>query len=77
MADPQMRARVQHDFTNHPPVNDEVAARMDEATRRFIELAEWIVENVPAGREQSLALTQLEQTSMWSKAGIARNQPPS
>lgn len=69
-----MARRVQHDFTNHPPVNDAVGATFDEATRRFIELAEWLIDHVPLGRELSLALTQLEQTSMWTKAGIARHQ---
>jgi hypothetical protein len=34
----------------------------------------WIEEFVPSGREQSLALTKLEEMSMWTKAGIARNQ---
>lgn len=69
------KERVRHDFTNHPPVNASVNATFDEATDRFIAMADWIVDNVPHGREQSLALTQLEQCSMWTKAGIARNQP--
>src|SRR5207249_2995966 len=30
---------------------------------------------VPEGREKSLALTNLEQVSMWSNAGIVRNEP--
>lgn len=69
-----LHRRIRHDFTNHPPINDDVNATFDEATRRFIDLAEWLVDNVPAGRELSLALTELEKTSMWTKAGIARHQ---
>lgn len=38
------------------------------------ELAEMIVELVPLSREQSLALTNLEQAVMWANAGIARNE---
>lgn len=39
------------------------------------ELAEMIVELVPESREQSLALTNLEQAVMWANAGIARHDP--
>ncbi len=74
MGNEAMKERVRHDFTNHPPVSAAVGSKLDEVTRRMVDLGEWIVDNVPVGREQSLALTQLEQCSMWSKAGIARNQ---
>lgn len=66
--------RARHDLTNHPPTTVDVEAALDEATRRFIELAEWLIDNVPYGREQAVALTKLEECSMWTKAGIARNQ---
>lgn len=69
-----LHARVERDFTNHPPVAAGVAEKMDEATRRFIDLAHWLVDNVPEGRERSTALTKLEECSMHTKAGIARNQ---
>jgi hypothetical protein len=69
-----MHARVENDFTNHPPDGRIVSAVFDEATRRMLNLAHWIVDFVPAGREQSLALTKLEECSMQVKAGIARNQ---
>ena len=35
-------------------------------------LANAIVDLTPTGREQSLALTQLEQASFWAAAAIAR-----
>lgn len=66
--------RVENDFRNHPPTGD-VGTVMDTATDRFLDLAHWIVDNVPAGREQSTALTKLEECSMHTKAGLARNQP--
>jgi len=69
-----LHARVENDFRNHPPKNDHVAQVMDDATDQFVEMAHWIVNNVPPGREQSTALTKLEECSMHTKAGIARNQ---
>lgn len=69
-----LHARVENDFTNHPPTTDTVAAIMDEATACFITLAHWLIDHVPAGRELSMALTKLEECSMMTKAGIARNQ---
>jgi hypothetical protein len=65
---------ITHRFTNHPPENPAVSEALDSTTRWMIELGEFILRTVPPGRERALALTNLEQTSMWMKAGIARNQ---
>jgi len=40
----------------------------------FIHLADWVLKLVPAGREQSLALTKLEEAKFWASAGVARNE---
>lgn len=69
-----LKARLEHDLTNHPPATASVGALLDEITEKCIELGYAIVDDVPISREQSLALTHLEQVSMWAKAGIARNQ---
>lgn len=69
-----LHARVENDFVNHPPVGDDVNQRMDDVTAQCLSFAHWIVDNVPAGREQSLALTNLELVSRDCKAGIARHQ---
>lgn len=37
------------------------------------DLAYCIKNNVPDGREKSLAMTKLEECSMWANAGITRN----
>lgn len=71
-----LHSRVENDFRNHPPVGPGVAETMDEVTSRMLDLAHWIVDSVPKGRERSTALTKLEECSMMCKAGIARNQPP-
>lgn len=46
-----------------------------ELLRAFAKrLAEEIVTLTPSSREQSLALTNLEQAVMWANAAIARNE---
>lgn len=67
------RSDIAHRFTNHPP-NHEAAARLDQITAAMIEAGELIEQVCPPGRERSLAITNLEQASMWAKAAIARNQ---
>lgn len=60
-------------FTYHAPKPgqpEKYTAIRDKAK----ELAEMIVELAPESREQSLALTNLEQAVMWANAGIARNE---
>lgn len=69
-----LEARIQHDFTNHPPINADVALILDTITAQFISTASYLVGVTPPGREQSLMLTNLEQASMWAKAAVARNQ---
>ena len=67
-----MKARVANDFGFHP-AND-VTRPLHEQTRfLFKTLATWIVENTPATREQSLALTSLQEAAMWCNAAIAVN----
>lgn len=38
------------------------------------ELAELVVSLTPKSREQSVALTQIEDAAMWANAAIARNE---
>lgn len=68
--------RINNDFTYHAPFGDQVDryAALREAGRH---LAIKIVETTPVSREQSLALTNLEQAIMFANAGIARNEKPS
>jgi len=46
----------------------------DELRHAAEAFAEEIIGRTPASREQSLALTQLEQASFWAVASIARHQ---
>lgn len=65
---------IRHRLTNHPPKNAEVGSKLDDLTFAFIDLGILLDEILPEGREKSLALTKLEECSMWSKAAVARNQ---
>lgn len=65
------RADLNARFTYHPPTGqkqDYYVATRDAAKR----LAIWIVDNAPACRERSLALTKLEEAVMWANAAVAR-----
>lgn len=71
--DDKMNARLENDFTYHAPKDDQ--------QERYISLREWakgfaihIVRNTPQSREQSVALTHLEECIFYANAAIARNE---
>lgn len=68
-----MEIDLEKRFTYHPLKADQperYLAIQAEAKK----LAELIVESTPVSREQSLALTNLEETIFWVNASIARNE---
>ena len=75
MTKEQLIERINNDFVYHAPHGDQVEryASLREAGRQ---LAIKIVESTPVSREQSLALTKLEEAVMWANAAIARNEKP-
>lgn len=62
-----------HRFINHPPRSEDVATVLDTVTHTMLGVLE-MIDGLPEGREKSLALTKLEECSMWCKAAVARNQ---
>lgn len=65
--------QLENSFTYHSPKSDQpdrYVALRDQAK----ELAFAIVRNTPPSREQSLAITNLEQSIFWANAAIARNE---
>lgn len=65
--------RIDNDFRFHPATG--IDATKHETVRAILKgAAHSIVELVPAGREQSLMLTKLEEAMMWANAGIARSR---
>lgn len=69
-----LHARIEHDFRNHPPSNEIVAALLDEVTELMVDAAHRLVELTPTGREQSMMISALEEVEHHAKAAIARRQ---
>ena len=67
-------AELARRFTHHPPKGDQ-GIRHEMIRDRALDLAAFIAEKTPASREQSLALTKIEEAVMWANAAIARREP--
>jgi hypothetical protein len=67
------RQRIEHNFTYHAPKPGQ-PERYQAIREKCKELALLIAESTQPSREQSLALTKLEECSFWTNAGIARNE---
>lgn len=73
MTQQELLRRIENDFTYHPP-KDEQIARYKAMRDKALEFAYFIVASTPQSREQSLALTHLEECIMFANAAIARNE---
>jgi len=60
-------------FMSHP-VSEETARHIEYVRHACLDLAVDIDNMVPASREKSLAITNLEEVMFWANAGIARNK---
>lgn len=69
------QAEIENNFTYHKPFGTQ-PARYEGIRSAAKDLANFIEQNTPPSREQSLALTHLEQSVMWANAAIARNEKP-
>ena len=54
-------------------LTSEQTRQCDELRRQYEATANMVVTMTPRSREQSLALTQLEQSAFWAIAAIARH----
>jgi hypothetical protein len=68
-----MNEEIVKRFTYHPPKGDQVE-RYQAIRDTGLEFARMIIFNTPVSREQSLALTHLEEVVMFANAAIARNE---
>lgn len=69
----KMGNQIERSFKYHSPKDDQPDRYVflrDEARV----LAYNIVKNTPPSREQSLAITKLEEAIFWANAAIARNE---
>ena len=67
----QINKDIENRFTYHKP-KEEDTMKFPLIRDMAKNLAYIIDENVPDGREKSLAMTKLEEVVMWANAGIAR-----
>lgn len=67
-----MKEIIENNFTYHAPQPGQ-SEKYETIRGKAKELAYLIDEMVPDSREKSLAMTKLEECSMWANAGIARN----
>lgn len=70
-----IEVQLQKRFTFHAPDDTKMQVPRYEAIRqKAYEFGELLYHLTPTSREQSLALTQLEDAVMWANAAIARNE---
>lgn len=65
------QSEIDNRFTFHP-VKEGQPERYTDIRALAKEYAEYIVEATPAGREQAVALTKLDEVVFWANAAIAR-----
>lgn len=73
MAEPITSDEIETRFTYHRPKGDQ-PDRYELIRREGKMLALEIVRLTPTSREQSTALTKLEECVMWANAAIARRE---
>ena len=67
-----MDPKIENAFTYHAPKEGQ-PAKYQAIREKAKELAYMINTLVSDSREKSLAMSKLEECSMWANAGIARN----
>ena len=68
-----MNERIENSFTYHAPKEGQ-PEKYELLRSKAKELAYLIDELCPNSREKSLAMTRLEESSMWANASVARNE---
>lgn len=66
---------LRHRFMYHQPFGNQ-PQRYQELRNAGYDFAMLVAATTPESREQSLALTKIEEAIMWANAAIARNEKP-
>lgn len=67
-----MNNQIENNFMHHSP--KEGQAEKYEAIREKAKKLAYLIDDVcPNSREKELAITKLEECSMWANASVARN----
>jgi hypothetical protein len=69
-------AGIQRPYAYHKP-GDEGLATITKLRKLFSDADKLIKELTPPSREQSIAITNLEQTAMWAIKAVVINDPKS
>lgn len=64
---------LENRFSFHPADTEERKQAHETVRADCLTLA-GLLDTLPAGREQALALTKLEEVTFWANAAIARNK---
>jgi hypothetical protein len=65
---------IEHRFAFHAATTDEKRDAHTSVRQACRRLADQINEQVPEGREKSVALTKIEEAMFWANAALAREQ---
>lgn len=71
---PNSQEEIRNRFEYHKPGTTDIAADHESVRDECYALTLLVLKLVPPSREQSLAITKIEEAMMWANAGIARNQ---
>lgn len=63
---------IAHRFAFHAATTQEKRDAHTSVRQHCRQLADYINDNVPDGREKSLAITRIEEAMMWANAALAR-----
>jgi len=66
-------ADIEHRFAYHAPTTEERRDAHASMRQRCRQLADFLNDKLPEGREKFLAITKLEEVMFWGNAAIARN----
>ncbi len=66
---------IAHRFAHHPPGSPVVAQTHQEIRTMLGDVAVKLAHLTGRSREQSLALTALEEAMFWANASVARHHP--
>lgn len=65
-------ADIEPRFAFHPATTEEKRDAHTSVRQRCRQLADFLNEKLPDGREKSLAVTKLEEVMFWGNAALAR-----
>lgn|SRR5690348_17153692 len=69
-----IRAQIMHNFTYHAP--DQTQQLVFADIRRYAKAFALLIERAtPSSREQSMAISRLEEAVFWANAAVARQAP--